>query len=91
VPEKYRHLPLVGKCCSINEVLVKEGNKMNGNTICVSSNDSSKEYFSPSFSDFNRTGALIPGDEHKTFVAIVGNPCNLKYVYGKCRERSIKI
>lgn len=76
VPEEYKQLPLVGKCCSIGEVLVKDAD---GNTVCASSNDSST-MFSPFFSDFNRTGALVPGDEYKTFVAIVGNPCNLKYM-----------
>ncbi|XP_011863582.1 PREDICTED: G-protein coupled receptor Mth2-like [Vollenhovia emeryi] len=76
VPEEYRQLPLVGKCCSIGEVIVKD---TDGGTVCVSSNDTTV-YFSPFFSDFNRTGALVPGDEYKTFVAIVGNPCSLKYM-----------
>ncbi|XP_018349280.1 PREDICTED: G-protein coupled receptor Mth2-like [Trachymyrmex septentrionalis] len=76
MPEEYRHLPLVGKCCSIDEVLVKD---THGNNICASSNDSST-YFSPLFSEFNRTGALVPGDEYKTFTALVGNPCNQRYM-----------
>ncbi|XP_071641333.1 G-protein coupled receptor Mth2 [Temnothorax longispinosus] len=75
VPEEHKSLPLAGKCCPISEVLAKDRNK---NTVCASSNDT--VYFSPFFSNFNRTGALVPGDEYKTFVAIVGNPCSLKYM-----------
>ncbi|XP_011169446.1 G-protein coupled receptor Mth2 [Solenopsis invicta] len=77
VPEEYRHLPLVGKCCSLGEVLAKD---TDGNTVCAASNDSSAMYFSPFFCDFNETGALVPGDEYKTFAAIVGNPCDRKYM-----------
>ncbi|XP_020293030.1 probable G-protein coupled receptor Mth-like 10 [Pseudomyrmex gracilis] len=76
VPEEYKRLPVVAKCCSVNEQLAKDSN---GNTVCASSNDSTA-YFSPFFSDFNRTGILLPGDESKEFVAVVGSPCNRKYM-----------
>ncbi|XP_036142803.1 G-protein coupled receptor Mth2 [Monomorium pharaonis] len=77
VPEQYRDLPLVGKCCPIGEVLAKD---VDGNTVCASTNDSSTVSFSPFFCNFNQTGALVPGDEYKTFAAIVGNPCDKKYM-----------
>lgn len=78
VPEEYKSLPLVGKCCPVNEVLTKDAA---GNSVCVPTNDSSTVYFSPIFSDFNRTGVLVPGDEFKEFVAIVGSSCQYrKYV-----------
>lgn len=78
VPDEYRELPLVGKCCPVNEVLVKSAG---GDTKCVSSNDSSSTvYFSPLFSAFNRTGVLVPGDEFPEFVAFVGSPCDKKYM-----------
>ena len=86
MPEEYRRLPLVGKCCSIDEVLIKD---THGNAVCVSSNDSST-YFSPLFSDFNHTGALVPGDEYKTFTALVGNPCNQRYVHGNTKKSEIR-
>lgn len=79
VPEEYtrKNLPLVGKCCPVNEVLVRSANEP---TKCVPSNDSSTSYFSPLFSAFNRTGVLVPGDEVSEFVAIVGSPCDKKYM-----------
>ncbi|GAB1866737.1 G-protein coupled receptor Mth2 [Camponotus japonicus] len=77
VPEEYRSLPLVGKCCPVNEVLVKSADEP---TKCVPSNDSSTLYFSPFFSEFNRTGVLVPGDEYPKFAAIVGSPCDRKYL-----------
>jgi len=87
MPEEYKHLPLVGKCCAIDEVLIKD---THGNTVCAPSNDSST-YFSPLFSDFNHTGALVPGDKYETFTALVGNPCNQRYVYGNTKKKSAKI
>lgn len=72
--EEYKQLPLVGKCCPINEVLVKDSG---GNSVCVFANDSSM-YFSPFFSDFNRTGVLVPGDQREKLVAIVGSPCQYR-------------
>ncbi|KAL6260627.1 hypothetical protein P5V15_008147 [Pogonomyrmex californicus] len=76
VPEEYQHLPLAAKCCPVNEVLIKDAAN---NSICAPAKDSSM-HFSPLFSDFNRTGVLIPGDEIKTFVAVVGSPCDQKYM-----------
>lgn len=72
----------MGKCCSVNEILVKGAD---GN-VCIPSNDTSIVYFSPFFSDFNRTGVLVPGDEIKKFVAIVGSPCDEKYVYEETED-----
>ncbi|CAL1676753.1 unnamed protein product [Lasius platythorax] len=75
VPKEYRELPSVAKCCPVNQVLVRDGN----DTVCLPSN-SSTMYFSPLFSEFNRTGVLVPGDEFGEFVAIVGILCNEKYM-----------
>ncbi|XP_066595523.1 G-protein coupled receptor Mth2-like [Prorops nasuta] len=72
VPDQYKNLPLVAKCCSLNEVLVKGAT----GTICLESNSTTA--FSPLFSDFNKTGVLTPGDEKHIFVAIIGDPCNNK-------------
>ncbi|XP_067215970.1 G-protein coupled receptor Mth2-like isoform X2 [Linepithema humile] len=36
--------------------------------------------FSPFFSDFNRSGVLVPGDMYREFVAVIGNPCKRKYM-----------
>ncbi|XP_011263040.1 G-protein coupled receptor Mth2 isoform X1 [Camponotus floridanus] len=72
VPEEYRNLPLVGKCCPVNEVLERSANE----SKCVPST----LYFSPLFSEFNHTGVLVPGDESSEFVAIVGSPCDKKYM-----------
>ncbi|KAK2586243.1 hypothetical protein KPH14_001500 [Odynerus spinipes] len=74
LPEEYANLPVVGKCCSVNEILVKD--EYYG-TVCVPSSNSSI-IFSPLFSEFNSSGLLIPGDEHDRFVAVVGNPCRYK-------------
>jgi len=81
VPDEYKQLPLVGKCCPIGEGLVRDTQRT-GHTVCASLNDTSNNtvYFSPYFSDFNRTGAMVHGDEVERFVAVVGNPCRLKYV-----------
>ncbi|XP_072765955.1 G-protein coupled receptor Mth2 isoform X2 [Anoplolepis gracilipes] len=74
VPNEYGELPLVGKCCSENEILVKGANNR---SQCAFSNDL---YFSPLFNAFNRTGVLVPGDLYSEFVAIVGSPCDEKYM-----------
>ncbi|XP_043273805.1 G-protein coupled receptor Mth2-like [Venturia canescens] len=83
VPDiSYRTLPRVGKCCAIDEVLVKDGNE---DSKCVSiasrlrsTDDNDSDVFSPLFSDFNQTGALAPGDKYDRFLAIVGDPCRFK-------------
>ncbi|CAL7947043.1 unnamed protein product [Xylocopa violacea] len=72
IPEKYKDLPVVAKCCEVDEVLVK--NDTHG-AICRAANYSVVEYFSPLFHDFNNSGFTVPGDKHTSFVAIVGNPC----------------
>ncbi|EFN84056.1 G-protein coupled receptor Mth2 [Harpegnathos saltator] len=75
VPNNYEGLPLVGKCCFLDESLVKDAA---GKSLCVPSNDSSTEHFSPYFSKFNQTGMLLPGKKYDQFVAIVGIPCQYK-------------
>lgn len=76
--EEHRSLPLVGKCCPMNEIFMKDEN---GNSVCVPYNDSSAVFFSPFFSEFNQSGVLVPGDERKKFVAVMGIPCRFrKYV-----------
>ncbi|KAG7209000.1 hypothetical protein KM043_015167 [Ampulex compressa] len=75
VPEEYRGFPLVAKCCPENEVLLKDES---GAAVCASGNFTDEEIFSPLFSSFNKSGVMIPGDEHERFVALVGDPCRYK-------------
>ncbi|XP_014487779.1 PREDICTED: G-protein coupled receptor Mth2-like isoform X2 [Dinoponera quadriceps] len=75
VPEEYKELPLVAKCCSVNEILVRSADM---GSLCVPLNDTSTLRFSPSFSYSNRTGMVLPGKECERFVAIVGIPCQYK-------------
>lgn len=70
--EQYKDLPLVGKCCPENHVLMKDGTEI---AVCAPSNSSYSAVFSPLFSDFNKTGVLVPGDEREKFVALIGDPC----------------
>ncbi|XP_015179479.1 PREDICTED: G-protein coupled receptor Mth2-like [Polistes dominula] len=73
ISEEYRTLPLVAKCCPVNEILIRDEEQ---SSKCVSSHNYSYEsIFSPLFCDFNSSGILIPGDEHDHFVAIIGEPC----------------
>lgn len=72
IQEEYINLPIVGKCCSVNEILVKEEEDLEPK--CVPSTNSSIK-FSPLFSKYNSSGIMIPGDEYESFVAYVGNPC----------------
>lgn len=67
-------LPMVAKCCDLGQVLSKN---VQGESACVTWdwNDTSVPYFSPFFSEFNRSGLTAPGDKKKKFVAVVGNPC----------------
>ncbi|CAL1672333.1 unnamed protein product [Lasius platythorax] len=73
VPEEYRKLPSVAKCCPVNQVFVKKKG-------CLLSNDSSMMYFSPLFSEYTRTGVFTPREEFGEFVALVGIPCNERYM-----------
>lgn len=78
MPEEGRGLPLVGKCCAMDEVFAKNAK---GKSMCLSSWNESSTVFSPLFSDFNQSGVLVPGDEKEKFVAVVGIPCRYrKYV-----------
>ncbi|XP_034182558.2 G-protein coupled receptor Mth2 [Osmia lignaria lignaria] len=71
IPEKYKNLPLVGKCCPEGEVLMKQKG-------CMTVDPSTIHTFSPLFSKFNKSGCEVPGKKQNTFVAIVGNPCKYK-------------
>ncbi|CAK9828041.1 G-protein coupled receptor Mth2 [Anthophora retusa] len=75
IPEEYKNLPVVGKCCAQNEILVKDG--IHGS--CVNSNSSIATSFLPLFHDFDANGYHVPGDTWNEFVAIVGNPCVDRY------------
>lgn len=75
----------------VDEVLVKDEN---GDSKCVpsasisfelnSTEDDDFNIFSPLFSDFNKTGALAPGDKRDRFLAIVGDPCRFKRYQASC-------
>ena len=54
----------IAKCLSISEYKKRENSDPKDTFI-----------FSPLFSDFNKTGALAPGDQKSRFQAIVGDPC----------------
>ena len=77
IPEEYKDLPVVGKCCAKGEVFVKNRTQRLGS--CTTSDIPIEKIFSPLFSDFNSSGCNIPGDPQATFVVIVGDPCK----YGK--------
>ncbi|OAD62804.1 G-protein coupled receptor Mth2 [Eufriesea mexicana] len=72
IPDEYRNLSAVGKCCSVGEVLVYR--EFQGG-VCTSENVSIAENFSPSFHFANASGYDHYGYHHDRFVAIVGNPC----------------
>lgn len=76
IPYENPRLPQVGKCCRINEVLLK--NESDNEAICVFANGTKYESFSPLFSDYNRTGLVLPSSEQKEFIAIIGDPCRHK-------------
>lgn len=73
IPHEYLRLPVVGKCCKLNEILVK--NQSNKEAACIYSNSSRIEHFSPYFHEFNETGLLVPSTEENEFVTIIGDPC----------------
>ncbi|XP_076233349.1 G-protein coupled receptor Mth2 [Calliopsis andreniformis] len=72
IPEEYKNLPIVGKCCAKGEVLVKNGTQ---EAKCVASDLAVDQSFSPLFSNFNKSGFEVPGEKQSAFVAIVGDPC----------------
>ncbi|CAK9796391.1 G-protein coupled receptor Mth2 [Anthophora plagiata] len=76
IPEEYKNLPVVGKCCAQDEILIKVG--IRGS--CVNLNTSiAAPTFLPLFHDFDENGYHYPGDTRNEFVTIVGNPCVDRY------------
>lgn len=75
IPVEYQHLPKVGKCCPIGEVMAK--NEL-GVAKCTFLDFKNRPNYSPYFSDFNKSGALVPGNKKDKFVAIIGDPCQHK-------------
>ena len=73
IPERYKNLPVVGKCCPFGEVFVKNGT----DAVCVPHSFTTGN-FSPVFYDFNASGYEVPGVARSSFVAIVGDPCKYK-------------
>ncbi|XP_046820460.1 G-protein coupled receptor Mth2-like [Vespa crabro] len=76
IPEDYKDLPLVGKCCPTNRILILNKDQ---NRKCIPSN-TSELIFSPPFYEYNSSGIWLPGNERKRFVALVGEPCHTKRV-----------
>lgn len=74
IPEEYKNLSVVGKCCPLGEVLVKNGTQ---NSVCYL-DSSMAENFSPVFYGFNAFGYETPGEVRSSFVAIIGDPCKYK-------------
>lgn len=62
--------PVVGKCCPIGEVFVRN---VTGKAVCTVMDPFSIENFSPIFYNFNDSGYSF-GKVRSTFVAIIGNP-----------------
>lgn len=75
IPETYKTLPVVGKCCAPGEAFLKNGSE---GVVCTVLDPSLAENFSPFFHDFNRSGYEVPGEKQDSFVAIVGDPCKYK-------------
>ena len=73
IPEKYKNLPVVGKCCPLGEVFVKNGTE----AVCAPDSFTTGN-FSPIFYDFNASGYEVPGEARSLFVVIVGDPCKYK-------------
>lgn len=85
IPEEYKNLSVVGKCCPLGEVLIKSGTQ---SSVC----DFSLENFSPIFYGFNAFGYEVPGEVRSSFVAIIGDPCKYKkWVYLSFQVVSITI
>lgn len=72
--DEYKNLPVVGKCCPIGEVFVRN---VTGKAVCTVMDPFSIENFSPIFYNFNDSGYSF-GKVRSTFVAIIGNPCKYK-------------
>lgn len=72
IPDEYKDLPVVGKCCAKGEVLAKNGSRQ---ARCTALDVAADQSFSPLFSNFNRSGFELPGEKRSAFVAIIGDPC----------------
>ncbi|XP_031787575.1 G-protein coupled receptor Mth2 isoform X2 [Nasonia vitripennis] len=77
IPHEYIKLPLVAKCCKLNQVLAKNESSEEEAT-CTYSNSTENEQFLPLFDEFNATGLMLPHSVQKEFVAVVGDPCRHK-------------
>nr|KAF7430031.1 hypothetical protein H0235_006429 [Vespula pensylvanica] len=72
IPKEYEDLPLIAKCCSTNQILIRNKDQ---SLKCVSSNYYSALVFSPLFCKFNSSGTWSLGEEEDRFVALIGYPC----------------
>ncbi|XP_078044691.1 putative G-protein coupled receptor Mth-like 10 isoform X3 [Augochlora pura] len=75
IPEEYKDLPLVAKCCPNGQIFIKNGTH---HAVCEAIHSTAEYSFAPIFYNFNKSGYEIPGEEHSTFVAITGDPCKYK-------------
>ncbi|XP_076660194.1 G-protein coupled receptor Mth2 [Halictus rubicundus] len=75
IPEEYKGLPFVGKCCPNGQIFVKNGTL---DAVCTVSDATIEHSFTPLFHNFNKTGFEIPGEKQSAFVALVGDPCKFK-------------
>ncbi|XP_053987330.1 G-protein coupled receptor Mth2-like [Hylaeus volcanicus] len=88
IPDEYKNLSRVGKCCPPGEVFIKNGEDKEG--YCSVPRLQLNQSFSPSFSDFNRTGYWIPAQKHSEFVVIFGEPCKHKrYILNPWNQNDI--
>ncbi|KAF7403085.1 hypothetical protein HZH66_005352 [Vespula vulgaris] len=72
IPKEYEDLPLIAKCCSTNQILIRNKDQ---SPKCVPSNYYSALVFSPLFCKFNSSGTWSLGEEEDRFVALIGYPC----------------
>ncbi|KAI4500087.1 hypothetical protein M0802_004957 [Mischocyttarus mexicanus] len=72
IPKEYKDLPIVAKCCSMDQIIIRDKEK---GAICVSTN-SSVQWFTPNFFERYLNSNWTSVKQGTNFVAIVGNPCN---------------
>ncbi|XP_046820009.1 G-protein coupled receptor Mth2-like isoform X1 [Vespa crabro] len=72
IPKEYQNLPLIAKCCSMDQILIRNKDQ---SPKCVPSNYYSVSSFSPLFCKFNSSGTWSLGEEANRFVALIGYPC----------------
>ncbi|KAK0098992.1 hypothetical protein PV326_010968 [Microctonus aethiopoides] len=76
IPDEYRNLSKVGKCCRVGEMMKKN---VNGIGECVPINLTTLDTaFSPYFNEFNMSGINAIGQQKDIFVAMIGDPCEYK-------------